>query len=202
MYNSVVSQPHNIISKYFVWWPCIELCSLCIYVKCRSFIELFNVVRSCIEYFNTDLSTDNTTLSAIGPISDSSQKDVTKDENSIPSYMLTPVSAIGTPTITLEGGDPNTTTTPIDLNFRRNQFSQGDGLSESPLPLGLHAGLRPGPSVRVTKIDTGGGGPHTLLQFLPDSLGSSSGGLAPSSSHPNKPQVCRDIHVHQYMYII
>ena len=161
---------------------------------CGSFIELFNVVRSCIEFFNTDLSTDNTTLSAIGPVSDSSQKDVTKDENSIPSYMLTPVSAIGTPTITLEGGDPNTTTTPIDLNFRRNQFSQGDGLSESPLPLGLHAGLRPGPSVRVTKIDTGGGGPHTLLQFLPDSLGS-------SSSHPNKPQVCCDIHVYQPIHV-
>ena len=80
----------------------------------------------------------------------------------LPSYMLTPVSTMGTPTITL----------------RVNQL-------EHPLKL-----LSRPSSVRVTNIDTHSG-PSTLLQLIPDGAGgvtnSSSTPTLPSTTP--KPQV-------------
>ena len=90
--------------------------------------------------------------------------------STLPSYMLTPVSTMGTPTITLEGEPVGTSS-----QVTKKPVSSGDSDTITP------STSRPS-SVRVTKIDTRSG-PSALLQLIPDG----AGGMTNSSSTPTLP---------------
>ena len=103
-------------------------------------------------------------------------KNTTKEETAIPSYMLTPVSSIGTPTITLEGNEPPLP--PFAQNTSKETGLKSGHEEENPLPHNLlHS------SSRLPKLDTtsGNGGSnaaaaHALFkQLLPDTFESTRG---------------------------
>ena len=96
---------------------------------------------------------------------------------SLPSYMLTPVSSFGTPTITLE-------VDPVQVYPPPEELKQSDmppPSSENPLPqLELVAG-KLSSAIRITKLDQPTSAPPTLLQVV------DSSSSAPSA--PKNPQV-------------
>ena len=96
--------------------------------------------------------------------------------SALPSYMLTPVSTMGTPTITLEGE-------PVGPSSQVTKKPASSGDSDTITPTS-----RPS-SVRVTKIDTRSG-PSALLQLIPDGTGGMTTSSTPTlSSTTPKPQV-------------
>ncbi len=68
-------------------------------------------------------------------IASTSKGIITKEDNSIPSYMLTPVSSIGTPTITLEGEPPPSVPFVQNISKMKPSPIHGEGgMAENPLP--------------------------------------------------------------------
>ena len=96
--------------------------------------------------------------------------------STLPSYILTPVSTIGTPTIILEGE-------PVGASSQvtKKPVSLGDSDTITP------STSRPS-SFRVTKIDTRSG-PSALLQLIPDGAGGMSSSTPALPSTTPKPQV-------------
>ena len=127
----------------------------------------------CIPQTLTNPSSSTTSLNTEAPpLPTQPAKENPKDEGpinrsdtAIPSYMLTPVSSIGTPTITLEGGEPTLSSVqamPKEAGFKS---SQEESLSESPLPSGLLH-----PQMRTPKVDPTVGAQHNIFKLLPEAL--------------------------------
>ena len=108
--------------------------------------------------------------------------------------MLTPVSSIGTPTITLEGGDPSgpiVQTISKELGLKSATPVPGEGISESPLPQGPPHST---PPPKLPKVDSGGGtetAAQTLLKLLPETFEPGVSATAPPRNPIPKSQVKR-----------
>lgn len=116
-------------------------------------------------------SSSSTTVQKITPVQ--SLKGIL--DTTIPSYMLTPVSSIGTPTITLEGGDPSLvgsgfTSGALSVKPIADEGRSGGGaIAESPIPLPSTSASAQTKSPRIDTTTTSSVA-QSLLKLLPDAL--------------------------------
>ncbi len=156
---------------------------------------MFIIIEECVSLPDESTTNSNTAnnkdtpsvkappVSAVPPVTVSVISTIAKDNSNVPSYMLTPVSSIGTPpTITLEGSG-DVPAVPLLLKDSGGKLPQEEAISESPLP--------PLYSTTHTKLPKPDGTMgHALLKLLPDNFDSSSGGAGgPRTSPATKSQV-------------